>query len=131
MEVLMVEVKSFLDEVGLFINKLNTKNVIVEMITGWEFPKDIEIQYPFLSSKTAAVNTGTVTLADVVEREMANVKCSKEVVVILADNRQMTTKMEYFKCNIPAESTLTAVEIVSNSNVSFFEGGNYYNENVL
>ncbi|MFT7008988.1 MAG: hypothetical protein ACJAXJ_003536 [Colwellia sp.] len=131
MEQIMVEVKTFLDEVDLFINKIECKNVVVDLTTGWKFPEGIESKHPFLSTKTVSINTGAVTLADVVERELGNVKCGQEVTVILADNRQMVTKMEFFKCNVPADSALTAVEIVNNSNVSFFEGSNYYDENVL
>lgn len=127
----MVEVKKFLDELGLFIEKIDCENIVVDITTGWTFPDGIEKEYPFLTSENVAINTQAVTLADVVERELCNVKCGQEVVVILADNRQMTTKMEYFKCNVPADSTLTSVDIVGNSNVSFFEGNNYYDENVL
>lgn len=127
----MVEVKTYLNEMALFVKTVKSEQQVVELITGWEFPENSEAVYPFLASETVTVNSGSVTLADVVERQMANVKCGEEVTVILADNSQRTTKMEYFKCKVPSDSTLSAVDIVNQATVRFYEGENYYDEDIL
>jgi imidazole glycerol phosphate synthase subunit HisF len=127
----MLEVTSYLREISNFINKVEADRIVVNLITGWVIPKESEVEYPFLLSNNVSINTDAVTLADVVEREIVDIKSGLTVVVILADNRQHSTKMEYFKCKISSDSTLSAVQIVNSSTVKFYEGGNYHGEDVL
>jgi imidazole glycerol phosphate synthase subunit HisF len=127
----MIQVNKFLTEVGHFIKELDTKSQVVNLISGWDISEDSSKAHPFLTSDSVAINSDAVTLADVVEANIKKIKTGQDVVVILADNRQHTTKMEYFKCNIPEDSTLTATQIVGQSQVNFYEGKNYYDAEIL
>jgi len=127
----MLQVEKFLKEVGFFVEKVKADVFIVELTSGWDIPEDAQKVFSFIASENVQVNSGAVTLTDVVKREINDIKSGKEVVVILADNRQHCTKMEYFQCNIAQGSELTAKQIVSQANVKFFQGENYYDEGML
>lgn len=127
----MLDVDKFLNEIGYFIKKAKADLFIVDLTSGWDVSEEVKDKHPFMTLKDVHVNSGAVTLAEVVEREMSDVKSGKDVIVILADNRQHRTKMEYFQCNIAKSSELTAKQIVSQANVKFFEGENYYDEAML
>lgn len=127
----MLQVERFLKEVSFFIEKIEAEIIVVNLISGWAIPENSKDIYPFLKSGNVHINTKAVTLADVVEANIDTVKVGKDVVVILADNRQQSTKMEFFKCNIATDSTLTPSQIVGKANVNFFEGKSYYDEEML
>jgi imidazole glycerol phosphate synthase subunit HisF len=130
-EKMMLQVEKFLKEVGFFIEKTEAEFIVINIISGWTIPENSKDIYPFLKLDNVHINTGAVTLADVVESNIDTVRSGKDVVVILADNRQQKTKMEFFKCNIPTDSALTPSQIVGKANVNFFEGQSYYDEEIL
>lgn len=127
----MIEVSRFLTEIDFFVEQLDVKKPLVNLISGWEIPENSSQDYTFLKLESVTVNPDIVTLADLVELNVDKIKTGEEVVVILADNRNHSTKMEFFKCNIEKGSELTPSQIVAQSDVKFFEGENYYDEEIL
>lgn len=128
---MMIQVKNFLTEVSFFIEELDANVILANLISGWVIPENSNEQFPFLSSETITINAESVSLVDVVESQIDKVKSGEDVVVILADNRNHATKMEFFKCNVSKGSTLTAAQIVGQAQVKYFQGENYYDEEIL